>query len=91
MTSRKLITPYYLLLTPYYSLLTTTDSLLLTLNFLLPLAALLADCTLYERMFGTEIVQAHIYDALWFHTLWGIVLFMLAWKASSVRSGSARS
>ena len=24
-------------------------------------------------MLGTEIVHAHIYDALWFHTLWGIV------------------
>ena len=66
MTSRKLITIYYLLLTTY--------SLLLTLNFLLPLAVLLAGCTLYERLFGTEIAHAHIYDALWFHTLWGIVL-----------------
>lgn len=54
-------------------LLTTTYYLLLTLNFHLPLAALLADCTLYERMFGTEIAHAHIYDALWFNTLWGIV------------------
>ena len=61
-----------------YYLLPTTYYLLLTLNFLLPLAVLLAGCTLYERLFGTEIAHAHIYDALWFHTLWGIVVLIYA-------------
>ena len=44
------------------------------MHILLPIAALLAGCTIYERIFGTEMAHAHIYDALWFHTLWGIVL-----------------
>ena len=53
----------------YFSLLP-----LQIMPFLLLLSALLAGCTIYGSIFGIEMAHAHIYDALWFNTLWGIVL-----------------
>lgn len=67
----------------YYNLLTTNSSPTL------PLTTLLEGCTLYERIFGTEIANAHLYDALWFKTLWASLLFMLAWNALDARYENA--
>ena len=72
-----------------YHLLPTTYYLLLTFKVLLPLTTLLAGRTLYERIFGTEIANAHLYDALWFKTLWASLLFMLAWNALDARYENA--
>ena len=56
-----------------------------------PLTTLLAGCTLYEHIFGTEIANAHLYDALWFQTLWASFLFMLAWNALDARNENAHT
>ena len=74
-----------------YHLLPSTYYLLLTFKFLRPLTTLLAGCTLYEHVFGTEIANAHLYDALWFQTLWASFLFMLVWNALDARYENAHS
>ena len=64
--------------TMYYSLLITNY-----LNFLLP--ALLVACTVYERIYGSLAAHEYIYDALWFHLLWGVVIVYASYRC--VRSG----